>query len=209
MRLIMARGYEATTLRDIAAEADVSVGLLYRYFPSKHAVVLRLYDQLSEDFARRAEAMPAGKWRERFVFALRTSLDVLRSHRTALRALIPVLIGDPTDGIFATRTSFSRDRVVRVFEQAIEGASDAPKAPLASALGRVFYLIHLAVLLWWLLDRTPKQRATSALVGLTEQLMPSAGLALRFPPVRRFVLSVDELIKEGLLDVSATAPVRG
>ena len=34
IRMIAKRGYEATTLRDIAAEAGVSVGLLYRYFPS-------------------------------------------------------------------------------------------------------------------------------------------------------------------------------
>ena len=39
MRLISERGYEATTLRDIAKEARVSVGLLYRYFPSKQAVI--------------------------------------------------------------------------------------------------------------------------------------------------------------------------
>src|SRR5262249_34562047 len=35
MQLIAERGYEATTLRDIAKAANVSVGLLYRYFPSK------------------------------------------------------------------------------------------------------------------------------------------------------------------------------
>ena len=62
MHLIAARGYEATTLRDIAKEADVSVGLLYRYFPSKQAVVIALYDELSSEFARQAGEMPAGKW---------------------------------------------------------------------------------------------------------------------------------------------------
>src|SRR6187401_425041 len=91
-QLIAARGYEETTLRDIAKEAGVSVGLLYRYFPSKQAIVLALYDELSSDYARKAAAMPQGKWRDRFLFALNTSLDVLRPHRTALRALIPVLV---------------------------------------------------------------------------------------------------------------------
>jgi len=38
--LIGERGYEATTLREVADRAGVSVGLLYRYFPSKRAVVL-------------------------------------------------------------------------------------------------------------------------------------------------------------------------
>ena len=46
MRLIAERGYDATTLRDVAERAGVSAGLLYRYFPSKRAVVLALYDEL-------------------------------------------------------------------------------------------------------------------------------------------------------------------
>jgi len=199
------RGYSATTLRDIAKEAGVSVGLLYRYFPSKQAVLVALYDQLSKDFAREAAAMAPGRWRERFVFALQTSLRVLQSHRTTLRALIPVLVGDPDDGVFAEGTAFSRLRVQQVFEEAVAGASDAPKAPIAGALGRMFYLVHLAILLWWLLDRTPRQRATGTLVTLMEHLLPSAALTLRLPPIRRFVVSFDELIREGLFGGPAAA----
>src|SRR6266511_1404456 len=56
VRLIATRGWQQTTLRDVAAEAGVSVGLLYRYFPSKRAVVLALYDQLSATYAERAAA---------------------------------------------------------------------------------------------------------------------------------------------------------
>jgi AcrR family transcriptional regulator len=198
IRMIANRGYEATTLREIAREADVSVGLLYRYFPSKQAVIIALYDDLSADFAREALAMKPGIWRDRFLFALETSLHALKPHRVALRALIPVLVGDPDDGVFADGTAFSRQRVQRVFEEAVGAATDAPKPPLAAALGRVLYLVHLAVLLWWLLDKTPKQRATAALVALTSQLLPSAALTLRLPPIRRFVIAMDELVREGL-----------
>jgi AcrR family transcriptional regulator len=198
MKLIAQRGFEATTLRDIAMEAEVSVGLLYRYFPSKQAVIIALYDELSADYARQAAHMQPGRWRDRFIFALETSLHVLQPHRVALRALIPVLVGDPVDGVFAAGTAFSRQRVQNVFEEAVTGSSDAPKAPLAEALGRLLYLVHLAVLLWWLLDKSPKQGATAALVGLTTQLLPSVALTLRLPPIRRFLLAMDELIREGL-----------
>jgi hypothetical protein len=142
--------------------------------------------------------MPSGRWRRRFIFALTTSLDVLGPHRVALRALAPVLVGDPDDGVFSERTEFSRRRVQPVFEDAVAGATDAPKPPLAAALGRLLYLVHMAVLLWWLFDKSARQRATSALVSLTEQLLPSAALALRVPPVRRFVIAVDGLIDDAL-----------
>ncbi len=200
IRLMTRRGYESTTLRDVAKEAGVSVGLLYRYFPSKRAIIIALYDELSADYARQAVEMPRGRWRDRFIFALKASLQVLEPHRVALRALIPVLVGDPEEGVFAESAAFSRLRVQRVFEEAVVGSTDAPSPALAAAVGRLLYLVHLAVLLWWLLDKSSKQRATAALVLLTQQILPSAAVTLRLPPVRRFVLSSDELVREALFD---------
>ena len=205
IRLISERGYAATTLREIAREADVSVGLLYRYFPSKQAVVIALYDELSKDFVRETAAMKDGRWRDRFLFALETSVHVLRPHRTTLRALIPILVGDPDDGVFAASTAFSRLRVQQVFEDAVIRSADPPKPQLAVALGRLLYLVHLGVLLWWLLDKTPEQRATGGLVALTRQLLPSAALALGLPPIRRVVVQMDDLIREGLFGGPAAA----
>ena len=64
----------------------------------------------------------------------------------------------------------------------------------------MLYLLHLAVILWWLLDRSPNQRATSALVELFRQILPSAALTLRLSPVRSFVKSADALFQEALLE---------
>ena len=191
-------GYQSTTLRDVAKEAGVSVGLLYRYFPNKRAVIIALYDELSLEYARQAQEMPRGKWRDRFLFALNTSLQVLEPHRVALRALIPVLVGDPEEGVFAESAAFSRVRVQGAFEAAVTGSSDAPPPVVAAAMGRLLYLAHLGVLLWWLLDKSPKQRATTALVVLAQQMLPSAALSLRLPSIRRFVVSSDELVREAL-----------
>ena len=207
--LISRRGYAETTLRDVAGAAEVSVGLLYRYFPSKRAVVLALYDELSAAYAAEASGMTRGRWRDRFLFALRTSLRVLSPHRSTLAALVSVLVGDSEEGLFAAKTAFSRMRVASVFETAVRDASDAPKADLAGPLGRLLYLIHLAVLLWWLLDKSPRQRATSALVELIERAMPSAALALRFGPVRSIVRSGDSLFREALFggrEASSASP---
>lgn len=200
IKLIGERGYEAATLREVAVRAGVSHGLLYKYFPNKRAVVLTLYNELSESFARQATGMPQGKWRDRFIYALALSLKVLEPHRRTLRALAPVMVGDADEGVFARSTAFSRLRVQAVFENAVTDATDAPRKS-AEATGRLLYLLHLAVILWWLLDRTPGQRATSALVALFRQVLPSAALALRLPPVRGFVQSADTLFREALLDV--------
>ena len=200
IRLIGEHGYEATTMRDVAEAAGVSVGLLYKYFPSKRAVVLTLYDQLSADYAARAAQLPAGKWRDRFVYALRTCLEVLEPYRRTLSALRPVLLGDQDESLFAAGTAFSRKRVEAVFQGAVAGATDAPRPKLAESLGRLLYLLHLAVILWWLFDRTPGQRATGALVALLDRILPSFSFALMLPQVRGFVRSADSLVREALFE---------
>jgi AcrR family transcriptional regulator len=197
--LIGERGYEAATLREVATRAGVSPGLLYRYFPSKASVVLALYDELSDKFAQQAAEMPRGKWRDRFIHVLELSLRVLGPHRVTLRALAPMMVGDAEKGVFAQSTAFSRLRVQTAFQNAVVDATDAPKRTLAEAIGRLLYLLHLGVILWWLLDRSPGQRATRALVALIRQILPSAALALHLRPVRVFVRSADSLFGEALL----------
>jgi AcrR family transcriptional regulator len=197
--LIAGRGYEATTLRDIAKQAQVSVGLLYRYFPSKRAVVLTLYDDLSAEFEERAATMKPGPWRARFLFALTTSVAVLSTQRDTMGALMPILIGDPDQGLFAPAMAFSRRRVQGVFEKAVREAADAPSADDAAALGRLLYLLHLALILWWLLDKSPKQKATQELIALLKQALPIVSLLLRLQPAWTFVRAADKLCRDGLV----------
>lgn len=47
-RTMLAGGYRATTMPAIAAEAEVSVGLLYRYFASKEELYLAMCESVSQ-----------------------------------------------------------------------------------------------------------------------------------------------------------------
>ncbi len=162
-------------------------------------MVLALYDELSDTFAHEAATLPRGRWRDRFIHALELSLGVLGPHRVTLRALAPIMVGDAEEGVFARSTALSRRRVQAVFESAVVGSTDAPTHALAAAIGRLLYLLHLAVILWWLLDKSQGQRATQALLSLLGKVLPSAALTLRLPPVRGFVQSADALFQEALL----------
>jgi hypothetical protein len=79
------------------------------------------------------------------------------------------------------------------------GAGDAPAAKLGESLGRLLYVLHLAVILWWLFDKTPKQKATEGLIGLLERILVPFGVALLLPQVRGFVRSADELVQDALI----------
>jgi AcrR family transcriptional regulator len=194
--LMTERGYGGATMREVAQRAGVSVGLLYRYFSAKRSVVMKLYDDLSAELVARAEGMPEGRWTKRFMFALTTSLAVLGPHRAILSALVPVLVGDPEQGLFSTSTAFSRIRVQGVFIEAVVGARDGPRRGIAEALGRLLYLAQLAVILWWLLDRSRDQAATKGLVALIGRTLPAVAAALRLPMVRGIVTAGDALVRQ-------------
>ena len=49
------RGFDATTMRDIAARADMATGAAYYYFDSKDAIVLAFYDQAAKDMEPQLE----------------------------------------------------------------------------------------------------------------------------------------------------------
>ncbi|MFK7930510.1 MAG: TetR family transcriptional regulator [Myxococcota bacterium] len=194
--LMAEQGYEGTTMRAIAARADVSPGLLYRYFPSKGAVVMALYDDLSTRFADRSGDLPDANWPTRFTAALAQSLSVLRPHRRVLGGAIAVLLLDTDVGLFSRAALPSRQRVEGVFLTAVARANDPPR--IAESLGRSLYLLHLGVVLWWVLDRSPGQRSTDGLEQLVAKAAPLFKAALWVPGVSAMITTLDRLTREGL-----------
>lgn len=80
------RGFHQTTIQDISDEAGVSVGLLYRYFPSKDAVIEAMAEAHKGRIAETLErAREAGSLREALeAFFLDAGKDVEGCARPAL-----------------------------------------------------------------------------------------------------------------------------
>ena len=60
--LFAAKGYEATTMTEIASRAGAAIGSLYQFFPSKEALAEALFNRFAEraaaSFARVEELAP-------------------------------------------------------------------------------------------------------------------------------------------------------
>ena len=200
---ISADGYDKATLRQIAADAEVSPGLLYKYFPSKQAVVMTLYARASASFAEQGRGLSDGSWPERVIAATRLSLQTLAPHRDTLSAVLPALLGDSEGGLLSPQSAPARRDVTGVFVSAVTESSRPPR--VAEAMGRVAYLLQLGVILWWLLDRTAEQRATDGLLALLSRMLPLLALALRVPGAGGFITELDRLASEGLYGESLSA----
>lgn len=166
------KGYAATTLRDIAAAADVSLGLTYRYFRSKEDLVLALYADISARVT--AKKLPEGTVAERFAALMEHKLRILAPHRESFGALLAAAL-DPGSraSVLGDATADIRALMLQAFGAVVAGATDAPRDPKSVAL--VLYGAHLALLLVWVHDRTRGARRTRALMTL-------AARALMMPP---------------------------
>lgn len=202
IELFEEHGYPATTLRGIADKAGVSPGLLYRYFPSKSAVVLALYDNLSTQFQEHVQTtLEPGTWYRRCRDTMRLSLRTLKPHRSAMQGVLPAMLTDTEVGLFSLSGREGRLRVQGCFITAVQRADNAPKPAVAEALGRLMDLAHLGVIMWWLLDRSPNQRATDLLLDWMAGLETSVSAVLWIPGTSTALQQLDSLVLAALYEL--------
>ena len=178
LALFRKKGFEATTMRDIAAAGAVSLGAAYYYFPSKEAIVLAYYERTHarssaaalDVFARTSDV------RERLGAAFHAKLDVLAKDRKLLSGLFRSIADPSADvSIFGPRARTVRDESILLFDQAI--APSPELAALDEGARRVLVLalwsLHMGVMLFFVHDASVKQHKTRALVDRSLDLVAS------------------------------------
>jgi AcrR family transcriptional regulator len=174
------KGFDLTTMRDVADAADLAIGAAYYYFPSKEAIVQAYYDDVQAEHARRVgSALTEGKLNleQRLRIAFHTKFDILAHDRKLLGALFrysadpghPLSVFGPTSGPI-------REASMNVFKAAIgdEKLPDDIRAILPVAL----WAAHMGILLYFIYDQSPEQAQTRKLIdGVTRMIVRVLGLA--------------------------------
>jgi AcrR family transcriptional regulator len=176
LSLFRKKGFDATTMRDVAAAAGVALGAAYYYFPSKEALVLAYYRRTHAESTAQAEAVFATSHdlRARLGAAFHAKLDVLAHDRKLLSGLFRS-IADPSAeaSIFGEHTRAIRDDSIDLFDRAI--APSPELAALDAAARKVLVLalwsLHMGVILYFIHDASPKQQRTRALVDQSLDLV--------------------------------------
>lgn len=82
LRVFARSGYAGASVRDVAREADVSLGLLYNYFDGKQDLLTAIFRRSMADVARSfAEADGDGAPAERLSRLVRAAFRIVREHR--------------------------------------------------------------------------------------------------------------------------------
>ncbi len=162
LKLFQQRGVEATTMRDIAKAAGMSLGAAYYYFPSKEALMFAYYEDQQAEFEQ-VLATATGTVRERLGTVFHGKLETIRPQKKMLAAIVQRLV-DPTDpvGAFSEQTRGVRNRAMAVLQAALDGSGLPPSVTPFAA--RALWLMQMAMMLVFVNDDSPREQKTHDLV---------------------------------------------
>jgi AcrR family transcriptional regulator len=202
------KGFDATTMRDVAAAAGMSLGAAYHYFPSKEAIVMDYYDgvqaehsSLVDEAAREHRAL-----RDRLDAAFHSKLRILRDDRRVLGALLR-FTGDPEHPLsfLGPATRGIQLRSIATFAVPLRDA-DVP-ADFRATAALMLWAMHMGLLLYFLYDGSPEQARTHRLADGAIALFISTLKVIRLPPFRPLRRRLTALLDDaGLLPNLDAAP---
>lgn len=202
LELFRTRGFEATTMRDVARAAGVATGAAYYYFPSKEAIVLAYYDEVQSLHGARVREELAGKQglRERLGIVMHSKLEILKNDRKFLGALFRYT-GEPGHSlsVFGKGTEAQRKQSVQIFREAI-GSGDDVSEEGKQLLPWALWLAHLGMILFFIHDESEGQAKTQKLVDgfldVVAALAEFANSALVRPLAKPFQERILGLLRE-------------
>src|SRR5690242_12894910 len=124
LELFREKGFEPTTMRDIAEKAGVALGGAYYYFASKEAIVLEFYREMQEAIHEDLLQALQGerKLKDRIRCILEKRIELLAPNRKFCDALFRHA-ADSKDPLspFSEETRSIRDRAIEHLKIAVEG----------------------------------------------------------------------------------------
>jgi AcrR family transcriptional regulator len=198
MELFREKGFEETTMRDIAAKAGVALGGAYYYYSSKDAIVLAFYREMQETSTPLVGGALTDKkkLKDRIRAVLDQRLQLLAPNRKFCAALFRHA-PDGADPLspFSEESRLIRDAAIEQMRVAIEGGDVKIPADLRPRLPYLLWLYQMALIMFWLYDRSPDQQRTQRLMekslGLLVNLLRISSLPL-MKPLRKTALELVE-----------------
>lgn len=196
------RGFETTTMRDIAEEAGVATGAAYYYFPSKDAIVMDFYERSCQEMQPKIdEALKnASGLEQRLRELIRVKLGHFAPNRGVLRALLRNG-ADPKHPLspFSSQTKKIRDIDIAWFRRILIDCGVRIPKDMESQLPGILWFFQMGVIFFWVIDESPNQARSYRLLNLATKSVTSLIRLSSLPlmrPVRKTLLELVELIRE-------------
>jgi AcrR family transcriptional regulator len=197
LALFRRKGFEQTTMREIAEEAGVSLGNAYYYFESKEALVMAFYERAHMELPSHVTAAvaPATGLEEQLSAIINAKFAYFSPNRAFLGALFHHA-ADPANPLspFSTETRHIREADQQHFAQALEDSGMHVPKDLAPHLPKLLWLYQMGLILFWIYDRSPRQRSTALLQKKSLALLVNGLKLIRLPILRTVRKRIVELV---------------
>lgn len=130
--LFIRRGYDATSIGDLAHELGVTKSAVYHHFPSKDALLAAALDEALDGISLAVEEARSdgGSAYERLRTTIEASVRILDEHLPAVTLLLRVRGNSPTELEAIERRRLIDGQLTTLVEEAVaEGTLRAPVAP--------------------------------------------------------------------------------
>ncbi len=202
--LFNTQGYEATTLRDISAGADVSLGAIYRYFSRKEDMVLALYEDMSNETNAKIASLPKIATAERFYLTMQARFHQARVHRDSIAALFSTMMNTSSDtGLFGSATQNLRQNTYEAFQDLVRESVDPPAESQIEQYAMFLYALHFALILLWLFDPTPNQQMSMSLLSFVRDMLNMLRRISGFPMVNKSLARLVSIIEPMMVNSNA------
>ena len=208
LELFKERGFDETTMRDVAKKSELSVGSTYYYFKTKEALVLAFYVESCDEFVHRTEEILKESKDFKYLLAkvLEERLAQLHPYRPFLGALIRSGL-DPNSECspFSDATADIRASAIKVFDDLLERSGLKVPSQLRLHLPRLLWLYHLGVILFWVYDSSSEQKKSRRLIEGTVGFIVAGLKIVRLPLMSTLLKPLFSLFEE----LFTTPPLKG
>lgn len=196
--LFLERGYEKTTMREIAGASDVSVGNAYYYFASKEHLVQGFYALTHAEHlaAIEPELARLKSFQRRLERTLTTKIKTADPYHS-FSGILFKSAADPKSPLnpFSSESQPTRDEGIELMRRIVDGSKERVPKDLAGDLPRLLWLYMMAIILFWLHDESEGRARTHKLIKRTSDIVArlvklSSNPLMR--PLRRSALKLVE-----------------
>jgi len=173
LEIFRERGFERATMREIAGAAEVAVGAAYYYFDSKDALVMAFYEraqrEMHDELTAKLARCKTLEARLRTIIA--EKFDYFAPNRKLLGALSSHVDPEHPLSPFSEETKPIRESDLAFFDEAVaESGVKLPK-DIQPYLPRLLWMYQMGLILFWVYDKSPKQRRTQVLFDQTLKIL--------------------------------------
>jgi AcrR family transcriptional regulator len=199
LRLFRERGYDATTMRAIAAEAGVSVGNAYYYFASKEQLIQGFYDRAQAEHGEAARPVldSTRDLTQRIVGVIDAWVTNVEPYRPFAGKFFKNA-AEPTSPLspFSPESSSARAAAIDLWREVLEGSDARIPKRLHAGLPEMLWLYFMGIVLFWVHDRTPDATATRGIAATSAPLVVRAIELAQLPMVRGMLDDVTALLDQ-------------